>query len=46
MAEPSRCCWTWTALAQGHAFFQVSAAEHSPDHALLAYAADDQGSEY
>ena len=34
------------ALAKGHAFFQVSAAEHSPDHALFAYAADDQGSEY
>ncbi|HTK33874.1 MAG TPA: S9 family peptidase [Caulobacteraceae bacterium] len=34
------------ALAKGRAFFQVSAAEHSPDHALFAYAADDQGSEY
>ena len=34
------------ALARGHAFFQVSATEHSPDHALFAYAADDQGSEY
>jgi len=34
------------ALAKGHAFFQVSAAEHSPDHAFFAYAADDQGSEY
>ncbi|OYX29415.1 MAG: S9 family peptidase [Caulobacterales bacterium 32-69-10] len=34
------------ALAKGHAFFQVSEAEHSPDHALFAYAADDQGSEY
>jgi oligopeptidase B len=34
------------ALAKGQAFFQVSEAEHSPDHALFAYAADDQGSEY
>ena len=34
------------ALAKGHAFFEVAGAEHSPDHALFAYAADDQGSEY
>jgi oligopeptidase B len=34
------------ALAKGHAFFQVGEAAHSPDHALFAYAADDQGSEY
>jgi len=34
------------ALAKPHAFFEVGAAEHSPDHALYAYAADDQGSEY
>ena len=34
------------ALARGRAFFQVAAAGHSPDHALFAYAADDQGSEY
>ncbi len=34
------------ALAKGHAYFTVGAAEHSPDHALYAYAADDQGSEY
>jgi oligopeptidase B len=33
------------ALAKGKAYFQVGAAEHSPDHALLAYAADEQGSE-
>jgi oligopeptidase B len=32
-------------LAQGKAFFQVGAAEHSPDHNLYAYAADEQGSE-
>ncbi len=34
------------ALAAGKAFFQVGAASHSPDHALYAWAADDQGSEY
>jgi oligopeptidase B len=35
-----------TKLAAGKAFFQVGAASHSPDHALFAWAADDQGSEY
>jgi len=34
------------ALAKGKAFFQVGAASHSPDHALYAWAADAQGSEY
>ncbi|MEZ5994773.1 MAG: S9 family peptidase [Hyphomonadaceae bacterium] len=33
------------ALARGKAFYKVVAAEHSPDHALLAYAVDEQGSE-
>ena len=33
------------ALAEGKAFYKVIAAEHSPDHALLAYAVDEQGSE-
>lgn len=33
------------ALAQGRPYFEVSAAEHSPDHALFAYAADEQGAE-
>jgi oligopeptidase B len=32
-------------LAQGKPFFRVSAAEQSPDHKLLAYSADDKGSE-
>jgi oligopeptidase B len=32
-------------LAQGKAFYKVIAAEHSPDHALLAYAVDEHGSE-
>jgi oligopeptidase B len=31
--------------AKGKAFFQVNAAEHSPDHTLYAYAVDEQGSE-
>jgi oligopeptidase B len=33
------------AQAKGKAFFQVNAAEHSPDHSLFAYAVDEQGSE-
>jgi len=33
------------ALAEGKAYSQVSAASHSPDHALFAYAEDAQGSE-
>ncbi|MEQ8355519.1 MAG: S9 family peptidase [Kiloniellaceae bacterium] len=31
--------------AEGEAFFRVAACEHSPDHRLLAYAADRNGSE-
>ncbi|THD81637.1 MAG: S9 family peptidase [Phenylobacterium sp.] len=34
------------ALSQGKAYFNVAAASHSPDHALYAWAADEQGSEY
>jgi oligopeptidase B len=34
------------AMAKPHAYFQVAHAEHSPDHALYAWAEDDQGSEY
>ncbi len=33
------------AMSKGKAFFQVAAAEHSPDHRLYAYAVDEQGSE-
>ncbi len=33
------------ALAKGKAFFQIHGADHSPDHALFAYSADEQGSE-
>jgi oligopeptidase B len=32
-------------LAEGKAYSEVSAAEHSPDHTLFAYAEDAQGSE-
>jgi oligopeptidase B len=31
--------------SQGKAFYQVGAATHSPDHALYAFAVDEQGSE-
>ena len=34
------------ALAKGKAYYQVGAASHSPDHALFAWASDEQGSEY
>ncbi|MBS0335032.1 MAG: S9 family peptidase [Proteobacteria bacterium] len=34
------------ALSKGKTFFQVGAAQHSPDHAFYAWAADEQGSEY
>jgi len=33
-------------LSKGKAYFHVGAASHSPDHALYAWAADEQGSEY
>ena len=33
------------AEAKGKAYFHVSLADHSPDHTLFAYAADEQGSE-
>ena len=33
------------AEAKGKAYFRVGGAQHSPDHALFAYAADEQGSE-
>jgi len=33
------------ALARGKAYFNLAHAEHSPDHSLFAWAADEQGSE-
>ena len=33
------------ALAQGHQYYALAAARHSPDHRLFAYAEDTQGSE-
>lgn len=32
--------------AEGHAFFDLGGADHSPDHRLLAWGADVKGSEY
>ncbi len=34
------------AEASGHAFFDIASVDHSPDHALVAYAVDRLGSEY
>ncbi|MBS0411610.1 MAG: S9 family peptidase [Proteobacteria bacterium] len=34
------------AESHGHAYYEVGAAAHSPDHALYAWAEDAQGSEY
>lgn len=34
------------AAARGKPYFHVGAAQHSPDHALYAWAVDEQGSEY
>jgi oligopeptidase B len=33
-------------LARDHAYFRIAAAMHSPDHRLIAYAVDTQGSEF
>jgi oligopeptidase B len=33
------------AESQGHSYWSLGAVSHSPDHALLAYAIDDKGSE-
>jgi oligopeptidase B len=34
------------ALAEGKAYFQLAGASHSRDHALIAWSADEKGSEY
>jgi oligopeptidase B len=33
-------------IAEGAAYFQLGAADHSPDHKLMAWSVDDNGSEY
>ncbi|MGZ6017732.1 MAG: S9 family peptidase [Phenylobacterium sp.] len=45
-AEDEQVLLDEEALSKGKPFFQVGAASHSPDHALYAWAADEQGSEY
>ena len=34
------------ALAKGHAYYDIGATDHTPDHDLFGYAEDAQGSEY
>ncbi len=43
---PTPCCSTATRWREGKAFFQFGDASHAPDHARLAWSADEAGSEY
>ncbi len=45
-ARSKNTVFTEDAAAKGKAYYQVGAASHSPDHALFAWAVDEQGSEY
>jgi oligopeptidase B len=45
-AGPEQILLDEEALSKGKAYFHVGAAAHSPDHALYAWAVDEQGSEY
>ncbi len=55
IAAPGAPAFSWTqseeilldvnALAAGKPFFRVTSADHSPDHAFIAYATDEKGSE-
>jgi oligopeptidase B len=45
-AEEARVLLDEDLLAVGKPFFRIAAVDHSPDHRLIAYAADAQGSEY
>ena len=44
-AAPEEMLLDGDALAAGKAYFQLGAMTHSPDHRLLAWSADDKGSE-
>ncbi|MGZ8362634.1 MAG: S9 family peptidase [Caulobacteraceae bacterium] len=44
-AAPEQVLLDEEAESQGKPFYQVSAAAHSPDHALYAWSVDEQGSE-
>ncbi len=43
---PRRVLLDCDALAAGKPFFQLGGTQHSPDHRLLAWSADEKGSEY
>jgi len=43
---PTQVMLDGDALAQGRVFFDLGPSRHSPDHTLLAWSADEAGSEY